>query len=524
MISRPEPAQRAGLSFGVPGRNHRVLLVVAIALSILGSAGCGDSEGIWPRYQLQKSLFRAQQSWARAELEPQSGQSADRTLLAQAIDSALAHFDRLRPELGASDTMIFVMAAQAGMRRAELHRADTQWAAALDVYAKLTSDTMFPVHFHNQALFQQGRMHERLGMYLEAAVDYRRLVEAWYPPQAEGGVNREVLDLPLRIASMAEEYAVDSVRAWREFADRYYESLAQQFPGTDLGALSLGQLGRLYAHDERWEDAIATLERARDSAGHIVPAFWIDIAEIRAAQLGDTVGALEIYAAIAERGPESAYRVDADSKTAQIWMRQKRYGEVQSKMVELKDTFEDRPGVVIPCQMLYAQSLAADGNWERARAEFAWLVTNYPRSLQAVEAAMILARRYAQTGETASARGWYNRTDRLALDLGRAGGVQPAVAGKALEMAVQAALAEERWDDAAQRLEMIAQMYTVRTPAGAIAHVRLGWLHLRQRGDTTAAANAWRPFLEQHPEHAQSKTLRDEMNKWPKNRRLDIPS
>ena len=106
MISRLEPAPRAGLSFGMPGCTHRVLLVAAIVLAAIGTSGCGDHDGIWPRYQLQKSLFRAQQSWARAELEQQSGQNADRTLLAQEIDAALAHFDRLRPELGASHTML----------------------------------------------------------------------------------------------------------------------------------------------------------------------------------------------------------------------------------------------------------------------------------------------------------------------------------------------------------------------------------------------------------------------------------
>jgi tetratricopeptide (TPR) repeat protein len=461
-------------------------------------------------------LFEAQQALSKARLREESGQAVDREALRTQFNAALDAFAELRPELTAKDSTVLLMSVQARLRLADLHTADSQWNSAAEQYRIIVSDTIYGLNFRHVARMQLGRSLERLGQFREAAAQYRALLLSFYPPRAESGINAEVLGLPRRLVAIASEYLPDSLAAWRAYGEGYYDTLATRFPHTDIGLASLGELGKLYAGFGEWSRTIASLERATDTSGAIMPAYWIDIGEIAAGQLGDTARAVSIFIEVSQRYPESAYRVDADLKRARILMKRAAYGDVQSLLEQLKTDFEDRASVLIPAQLVYAQSYQAAGNWERARAEYSYLVTSFPQSLQAVEAALTVARHHADRDETTQASEWYNRADGLAADLARSGSSPPAVVGQAMQMRVAAAVEQKQWDDAALRLGEVVNTFSPRTPAGALALVRLGQLQLRERADTAAALEAWRTFLEFHPEHPQSATLRAEIDKWPK--------
>jgi tetratricopeptide (TPR) repeat protein len=495
-----------------------------LLLIVLAAAGCSGGARIWPRYQLEKAFFTAQKELELASLQAEKGQAVDRAALQAAFERVTGMFETFRAGATAEDSMLFRIGGDAYLRLADIYAADSNMDAAARLYQTLVVDTIFPVPYRRLAAIGLGRTHELAGRYVEATAQYRRLVAEFYPPVGDGGVNKTVLSLPRKLASLAGRYAPDSAAHWRSEGFQYYEALAEKYPHSELSVTALGELGKMYLDERDWPNVIATLERATDTAGTVLPAYWVDIAEICAGQLGDTAKALTVYARIAERFPESPFRADADIKRAQILLRQARYADARDVLATLKDDMPDKPGAVLPAQLLFALAWAQEGNWERAKNEYLYLVTTYPRSLQAIEAALAMARRFTEEGKTERVAEWYNRADELATELSKPGKRPPALTGQAMDFRVVIAVERKEWENAAARLADIVDAFGANSPAGGMALIQLGWMNLRERGDTAAAAQSWRRFIETYPNHAQRQELEKEMKKWPKNYNQDMSS
>lgn len=501
-----------------------VVALAAAFIFVFGLSGCGDSTGVWPRYQLERAYYKAQKELDRADLLGKSGQAADLPALRAAFEDVVELYARTASEFGADDTTLNLLGAQAYLRLADIYAADSGWNLAAHQYEIVAAGDQFAAQYKNMALMGLGRMNERLDNYLAAAHQYRTLLQTLYPPVGTGGINRDVMALPRRLILIAKDHVSDSSSVWEAEAFRYYNSLAEAYPHTEVGMAALGELGTLYAQKQDWQRVIATLKRAADTTGAIMPPYWIDIGEITANQLHDTVRALDIYAQVASAFSESPFRVDADMKRAQIHMRRGEYSDARTLLVSLKEQFPDRPAVMAAAQLMFASAVEAEGNWERAKNEYLVLTTTYPRSLEAVHAALAIAHHLARSGETDRVDEWYNRADELAAVLARPDRYAPAMAGTAMDLRVSIAGERKQWDDVAARLNDIINAFSDRSSAGGQALYRLGLLHLRERADTAAAAVAWRRFLEAQPNHPQLQVLRDEMNKWPSTYNQDSAS
>jgi tetratricopeptide (TPR) repeat protein len=506
-------------------RSIRSLPVVAL-FCLAGVAGCGDATGVWPRYKLERAYYEAQKELERADLLGKAGQEADLPALRSAFASVLDLYRQTASPSGASDgdTLVHLIGAQSYLHMADICVADSQFREAANCYDTVAASDRFGKHFRHMALLGLGRTSERLGDYLAATGHYQRLLESFYPPVGDGGVNRDVLSLPRRIVDIGRRYAADSVAGWESRAAAYYDSLAIAYPHTEVGIAALGELGTLYADKRQWPDVIATLNRATDTAGTIMPPYWIDIGEITIARLGDTARGLDIFARVAESFADSPFRADADLKRAQIYMRRGQYAAARDLLAALKEKFKNRAGVVLAAQMYFALALEAEGNWDRAKSEYVYVITTFPQSLEAVQAALAIAHHFQRTGETAQVGEWYNRADELARDLARPDKFPAALAGGAMDMRVTVAAEQKRWSDAAERLNDIVNAFTDRSSAGANALFRLGLMELRERADTAAAAAAWQRLMRAQPRHPQLDMLRDEMNKWPKTYNQDLAS
>lgn len=491
-------------------------------LVVLGS--CGDRRELWTRYQAQKSFFKAQQAISRAELSMESGQPVNREDLGSRLEDALMKFNRLESEFTEADSTLLTMASQAYLGLARLHEEADDGLRALEVYGTLFDDARLPHHFRNIALMRMGRGYERQNQHLEAVSVYRRLMASFYPPESRSGVNREVLGLGRRIVNIGSRLYPDSLSSWREQSELYYDSLAINHPYTVLSIAALGELASIRRGFGEWDLVLATLERATDSAGVIAPAFRVDMAEILAGRLFDTSAALLIYDEVEGAYPESVFRIDAELKRVQILMRRREYGEVRDRLEVLKEEFEDRPGVVIPAQFAYARSFEAEGDFARARAEYQYLASHHPRSLQAVDGALVIARRAHVDGQSSMATQWYDKADQMSADLAGSGNVSEAVAGRSMEIRAIIAIERERWDEAALRLGEITRAFDPRSPLAANALIRLGWLHLSRRADTLAAADAWTRFIKAFPGDPQTDSLRIKMSTWPKIYTQDLPT
>jgi hypothetical protein len=205
-------------------------------------------------------------------------------------------------------------------------------------------------------------------------------------------------------------------------------------------------------------------------------------------------------------------------------MRRKEHAQARNLLSTLKEKFADRPAVMLAAQLLFASAVEAEGNWERAKNEYLFLITTYPQSLEAVQAALAVAHHFVRSGETGRVSEWYNRADELAAELARPDRYSPNMAGTAMDLRVAIAGEQKHWDDVASRLNDIVNAFSERSSAGGQALFRLGVLHLRERADTASAAAAWRRFMQAQPNHPQVSRLRDEMNKWPSTYNQDLGS
>jgi tetratricopeptide (TPR) repeat protein len=486
--------------------------------------GCSGGARIWPRYQLEKALFDAQKELELAKLQNDKGQKVDQVALQAAFERVTSLYETFRSGATKEDSVLFRIGGDAFLRLADIYAADSNLQAAGKIYETVVRDTLIPLGYRRLATIGLGRTYELTGRFQEATQQYRQLVADFYPPIGEAGVNATVISLPRKLARLAGEYSPDSAAQWRSEGFTYYQTLADKYPHTQLGVVALGELGKMYMESRDWPKVVATLERATDTAGTVLPQYWIDIAEICAGQLRDTGKAVEVYTSVAERFPESPFRVDADLKRAQILVRQEKYAAARDVLATLKDDMANQPGAVLPAQLLFARAWALDGEWDRAKNEYLYLVTTFPRSLQAIEAALALAHRYGDEGKTERTDEWYNRADELATELARPGNKSPALIGQAMDFRVVIAVERKQWENAAARLGDIVNAFGPKSPAGGIALIQLGWLNLRERADTAAAAESWRQFIDTYPNHTQRQELEKEMKKWPKNYNQDMSS
>jgi len=500
------------------------IAAAASALAVLALGGCGDHDNVWPRYQLERSLYGARQEMALSSLQSESGRPQTSPALVAAYERTVDMFRHVTEGSTEADSAVFAIGGEAIMQLANLYLTDSNWTEARARFEQIIDEPRFQPQYQRMALMGLGRIAEQTGDYAFAAAHYRSLLDAFYPPVGDAGVNQDVLALPRHLVALADREFPDSVSAWEQFASKYYDSLAMAYPATEIGVAALGEKAKLETQLGRWQEAITTLERATDTSGTIIPPYWIDIGEISAGRLGDTDRAISVYAKVAEAFPDSPFRADADLKRCQLLMKRKDYAQVREILSELKDEFEDRSAAILPAQLLYASAFEAEGNWERAKNEYLYLVTTYPTSLQAVEAALAVARHFVASGETGREAEWYNRADELAAELAQPRRYSATTVGRAMDLRVGIAVEQKKWDAAATRLGDIVNTFTERSPAGAVALVRLGWLNLRERADTLAAGQAWRRFLDAYPTRPEGDALRQEMNKWPNNLKQDLSS
>lgn len=499
---------------------------MSIAIMVVSGMllSCGDSEGRWSKYQAQKSFFEAQHAMSQAELSLSSGQSVDREELSSSLKDALVNFNNLNSELTDADSVLLIMASQAYLGLGRIYAESNNWSDAVQLYRSLSEDLRFPHRYRTVGLMQLGRGYETQGQPIEAVSAYRELMVLFYPPESGSGVNLEVLRLGRRIVNIGARLLLDSLSSWREQSELYYDSLATGHPHTMLAVAAMGELASIQRDFGEWAKVLATLGRATDSAGEIAPAFRIDMAEIFAGRLYDTASALSIYDEIENEFPESVFRVDAELKRVQILMRRKQYREIRERLKALKDQFADRPGVMVPAQFAYAKSFEADGDFVRAKVEYQYLASHYPRSIQAVDGALVIARHAHAVGQSATATQWYDKADQMSSVLAGSDNVSAAVAGRSMELRAIIAIERERWDEAALRLGDITRAFDPRSPLCANALIRLGWLHLSKRVDTLAAAAAWTTFIKAFPGDPQADSLRIKMSTWPEIYIQDLPT
>jgi len=483
---------------------------------------CGGESG--SHYDLEKRFYEAEQSWDKVRLQQESGVATSAIELRVQLESVLEEFAAARPSLGPADSSLFAYAAGTTHHLDELLSAEGQWDEVARHQERVATDTLFPLAVRHRALFGWGQALEQKDQVREACELYRQLVMSFFPPWSEGGVNTDVLSLPTRRTLLAESALPESLSAYRAFAERYYDSLATGYPHTQMAFQALGELARIQGTQGRWDEALETLGRATDTAGGVFPAYRIDQGEILAAQKHDTAAALLAFSEVARDMPESPFRVDADLKTAAILFRRGRYTQVQTLLQETKRKASDAQQVALAVGPLLARAFAAEGNRDRARAEFSFIVTTFPRSLQAVEAAASIAMLYEEQNDTATASAWRVRADSLAYHLANDAQSSPQIVAAAMNARASLAVESEHWEDAASHLAAIAQTFGPDVPMGASALVRLGWVQLRELNDTLAAGQAWRAFLVAHPEHPDGATLKAEMNKWPERYRENHPS
>lgn len=485
-------------------------------------AGC-STDAQSSRYKLEKQFFEVEQAWSKAELAGKSGNPVSTSELRANLESALDNFATARPQLGAGDSLLFGYAAGATQHLVQLLNAEQQWDEASKVQKQIATDTLFPMAVRHRALYGWASAYENAGRIAEACDLYRQLVLSFYPPVAEGGVNSDVLELPSRRVALAQNALPESLATYRSFGVQYYDSLAAGFPHTQLAFQALGELARIYGSQGQWDLAITTLGRAADTAGQVFPAYRIDQAEIWAGQIHDTARALKALADLSRELATSPFRIDADLKTADILFRRGQYQDVQKLLSETK-TDLGMPDADLAVGLLLARSYAMAGDRERARAEYAYLVTAFPHSLQAIEAAVATAQLNKDKNDTALATQWLARADSLAMDLVTFPGSPPKVVASALNARASLAVESKRWNDAATHLSSIAQTFGPEAPEGASALLRLGWIQVRELHDTLGAAQSWGAFLAVHPNHPDGAGIKTEMNKWPDRYRSTPPS
>jgi TolA-binding protein len=384
--------------------------MAAIAVLLAGTA-CQQHDGVRARYELERMLWRAQYHQRRINIAFMHAARGDTRMAIEAYRAVVA-----RDPLAAPGAATWDPAVTADIRRVQMSARIA--LAHLYFLGERYADagTMYEETIRLGSMTLRDELDARLGvarsLYMtgesDAVLEQCALVfrDVSQNPDFWSGrfdVDDVLLNIPVVLARLSRDAGDEARHAeYASLADDFYGRVIATWPGTradDQARLARVQL-QIVRGD--WQRCVELLDeivaRPGQQAGDPA-ALRLVAGEIRAFRMGDDAGGRAAFEDVLARypGTEAAYAARYDLASLRLAA-----GDAAGALQAFRELEREQgvPGAVAARAMFArASALEAQGNWDEALALLRRLEQLYPYTAPALQAPLVVVRRYVREGE-----------------------------------------------------------------------------------------------------------------------------
>lgn len=394
----------------------RYIITVFLFMGISLCLSCSDNQAARLRYQAEKDFHQAEKRLRDYHTRP--GKTEPEivreiaTLYRDLMEFTFLSLDSVEkagyPQMHRELTFL---AFQSSSRLSQLYYSTGQFDSSIAITNRLLSVTkQEPAQFRRTQL-NLGRALQASGQWTQAKQVYDELLTNINPPVGENSeVLNDIFGLPTHIFNVTS-YVYGAANAQEEFqqAVQYYQTLAKDYPKTNLSTSAHANLYSLYERTGKWQEALDELNKLHDYESENRTKLLIRMANIYMQGLNNPDEALKIYNKILQTEQDSLIYPAVKFKICQLKLRQAKPSEARSLLIKLKDNYPVFYSSTPSPQLAMAQAFEYDGNWNRAEIEYKLLIEKYPGSEQAMATYLHIADYLAKDGRDGESGYWLDQ-------------------------------------------------------------------------------------------------------------------
>jgi len=427
-----------------------VAAVAALAAALVMGPGCGGKEKT-PAYEAEKDLFDARKRASELTFPTLNREFLDRTLAA--YRKIIEVYSGETGEIEGMD--LLVVTAQ--MELAELEfRASMFEDARKDFLRAYEIAGNVPAARAN-ALWSAAFISSETGDSEKAL----ELFSRFYEEYLSGGqlldtarLNRRYILTPIRIAEIYRARE-DSRLAeeWLGKAGKIYMDIISSDVPEDIRKEARYNLVSAYLLSEKWTEAretIREMQKMYEDQADIPSLLYLE-ARVELDGFDDSESAINVFDRIIEGYPGSKEAPTALLMKGNILLDEERYDEAAEAYDGVLKEYGDSGPEAVEAQWQLAILEERRDNWVEASLHYKSVYTDYPATLQGMEAPLRIAAHYRETGEAEALAAAY---ERAAEHYERLSSTQYSdmVRIVAEEYTVRALIEQRRWEEAATLL------------------------------------------------------------------------
>lgn len=382
---------------------YRVCVAALTAAAVL--AGCAPG-GKKELYEAEKALFNAQKMNRELVVPTMNPVFLEKTLSAYRDITARYGGGEMTEEMER-----IVVTAQMDLAELEF-RSSMFDAARSDFATAYTLASRIPEARAN-ALWSEGFISEQIGDSESAARLYEQFIIEFLSGDKAAGtarMNPRYMVTPIKLAGVHKRLGSEKrSEHWLTEAEKIYGGIIDSAPDSAMVREMRYNLLTVYLEAKRWDDALETVSGMKASytgAGDISSLLFLE-ARIRYDGLGQKERALGIYRRIYDEHPESNEALSSLLYAAGIHRSSGETAEAEKIYRTITDDHGKAVAEAAEATWQLAMIAEERGDWLNASLLYRSLYTNYPSTIQGMEAPLKIANHFRDKGEDAAAEGAY---------------------------------------------------------------------------------------------------------------------
>lgn len=488
----------------------KFLLFVTLAFSFLFLT-CSADKNLSSRYQIEKAFQLGEQFRQNVYINLKAATAED-------YDKAIAYYQEVKnmspfpKTLSENDSLaqdqkeILNYTQLASARISELLLVQKKYDQTLA--ETRTYLAQFKKNDSNRQMlhFRMAQIYELKELPDSALIQYRQVLDEYAQNPDRQNPVADLVRLPFYLIGMhlkKGDFAPQHVSEAAEF----YKKLISSPPDDPLSGMATQSLAELYLRDNKFEQAVATMEAMVDTSGKIYPQAMMAMGDLYLDVKGDFPLARKAFNRFLELYPNHPLVPFARYGIGRTFFEEKQYQKALEVFNQVKALYALDPRAVPATQFQIGLSYHRMNNWERAKSELDWLVLNYPDSPEGMKAAYLIADYYRQQKNPDQAKAYFDKAIQQYKDIiAKNPNTPPAYS--AAQLLTEVYLTNQRWAEAAGQLED----YLKAIPEGshkADIYLMLGELYETKLQDKEKANQTYAQFLIKYPQDLRAKEALD---------------
>jgi len=430
---------------------------VVLSAALMICPGCGSNEKS-PTYEAEKDLFNARKY---------AGELTFPTLNAEFLNRSLTAYRKIIEDYGddtgsIEDLDLIVVTAQ--MELAELEfRASMFDDARKDFLQAYEIAEKVPAARAN-ALWSAAFISRESGDAAESLRLFTKFFEEYLSEDNildTARLNRRYLLTPIRIAEICRGTADSGCAGkWLGRAEKTYRHVIRSNASEELRKEARYNLVSTYLLSEKWPEARNTIREMRRIYGSEadIPSLLYLEARVELDGFGNHESAVTVFDRIVQEHPRSKEAPTALLMKGNILLDDEKYDDAAAAYKMVLDEYKGSGPETVEALWQLAILEEKRGNWIEASLHYKSVYTNFPSTIQGMEAPLRVAAHYRETGEAEALKAAY---ERAADHYEHLSSLQYSETFRIVseEYFVRTLIEQERWEEAASRLLALPGKY-----------------------------------------------------------------